>query len=73
MTPYVSTHWYYVDASDQMLGPFCIETLDAFFVEGIISLNTRVLRERGTDFQPYSVIFTDPDLRISGDVNPRFY
>ncbi|GEM_PF-4334957 len=32
------------------------ETLDAFFVEGIISLETQIIRERGTDFQPYSSI-----------------
>ncbi|XHR28185.1 MAG: hypothetical protein ACFUZC_19935 [Chthoniobacteraceae bacterium] len=65
MTPYISTHWYYVNASNQILGPFSLSTIDAFYVEEIISLNTRVIREFGTDFQPYSDIFTDPDLRKS--------
>jgi hypothetical protein len=64
MTPFISTRWYYVDANNQLLGPISIATLDALFVEGVISLKTRVIRELGTDFQPYGAIFTDSHLRI---------
>ncbi|XHR29069.1 MAG: GYF domain-containing protein [Chthoniobacteraceae bacterium] len=62
--PYISNRWYYVNANNEILGPFSLSTIDAFYVEGIISLNTRVLREFGTDFQPYNDIFTDSDLRM---------
>ncbi|XHR28235.1 MAG: GYF domain-containing protein [Chthoniobacteraceae bacterium] len=54
-TPY---RWHYVDAQNNLVGPVSAETLDALFLEGIISLNTRVRREEGTEFQPYSSIFT---------------
>ncbi|XHR28752.1 MAG: hypothetical protein ACFUZC_22900 [Chthoniobacteraceae bacterium] len=64
MTPYISNHWYYEDANNEIIGPFCLSTLDAFYVEGIISLNTRVIRAFGADFQPYSDIFTDSQLRM---------
>ena len=57
MMPTFSTRWYYVDADNNLLGPISIETLDALFMEGIISLDTRVIREKGTEFQPYSSIF----------------
>ena len=57
MMPQFSTRWYYEDSQKNLLGPVSAETLDALFLEGIISLSTRVIRENGTDFQPYSSIF----------------
>ena len=64
MTPFFPTRWYYVDDSNHLLGPVSLGMLDALFVEGVISLETRVIREKGTDFQPYSSIFTASDLRM---------
>ncbi len=54
-TPY---RWHYVDAQNNLVGPVNAETLDALFLAGVISLNTRVVRENETEFQPYSSIFT---------------
>lgn len=67
LKPQISTRWYYEDAEKNLLGPISAETLDALFLEGVISLNTRVIREHGTEFQPYSSIF-----RTSSQQPPYF-
>ncbi|GEM_PF-2894366 len=54
----------YVNANNEIIGPFCLSTIDAFYAEGIISLYTQVIREFGKDFQPYHDIFTDSTLRM---------
>ncbi len=58
MTPCISARWYYEDANKNLQGPVSIVALDVFFMEGFISLSTRIIRENGTDFRPYSSIFT---------------
>ncbi|GEM_PF-6946422 len=65
MTPFShsSNLWYYLGADNRLLGPITIGGLDALFVEGVISLETRVIREFGKDFQPYGAVFTDSSLR----------
>ncbi|XHR27034.1 MAG: hypothetical protein ACFUZC_13890 [Chthoniobacteraceae bacterium] len=63
MTP-ISTLWYYVNANNEIIGPVSLGMLDILYVEGLISLQTRVIRELGKDFQPYNDIFTDSTLRM---------
>ncbi|XHR28223.1 MAG: hypothetical protein ACFUZC_21795 [Chthoniobacteraceae bacterium] len=65
MTPFISTLWYYVDAENHLLGPVSTAALDLFFVEGFISLGTRIIRENGVEYQTYGSIFSDSSLRDS--------
>jgi hypothetical protein len=63
MMPYISARWYYEDADKNLQGPVSTVALDALFMEGFISLSTRIIREGGTDFYPYSSIFTTSSPR----------
>jgi hypothetical protein len=63
MMPYIPARWYYKDADKNLQGPVSTVALDVFFMEGFISLSTRIIRENGTDFQPYSSIFTTSSPR----------
>jgi len=53
-----------VNTNNEIIGPVSLGMLDMLFVEGLISLQTRVMREFGKDFQPYNDIFTDSSLRM---------
>jgi hypothetical protein len=56
--PPANARWYYADANNQPVGPLTTDALQSLLQGGTISLDTLVIQEGGTEWQPLRTIIS---------------